>query len=203
MADGGSVSQWIDGLKEGDDADIGRLWDRYFERLVRLARSRLPGHARRAADEEDVALSAFQSFCERAGRGQFPRLDDRDDLWRVLSTITARKVVVSLRHQNRLKRGGGRVVGESVFLGGGDDAAGGLSQFLGREPAPEDAARFEEFYHALIAKLDNPTLRAIALRKLEGFTSPEIAAELGVTVRTVDRKLQLIQAVWDQEVGEP
>jgi len=57
-----SVSRWLDGLREGNDADVQRLWDRYFQRLVRLASTRLPGHARRAADEEDVALSAFNSF---------------------------------------------------------------------------------------------------------------------------------------------
>src|SRR3954471_2221550 len=96
-----SVSCWIDGLRVGDDDDIKRLWDRYFERLVRLAGSRLPGHTRRAFDEEDVALSAFHSFCARFGRGQFPDLAGPDDLWRLLATITTRKVVASVRFQTR------------------------------------------------------------------------------------------------------
>ena len=60
-----------------------------------------------------LALSAFHSLCERVGRGQFPQLADRDDLWRLLVTITARKVISALRHQTRQKRGGGKVVGES------------------------------------------------------------------------------------------
>ena len=42
MSDGDSVTIWIDGIKAGDNADIQRLWDRYFERLVRLAGARLP-----------------------------------------------------------------------------------------------------------------------------------------------------------------
>ena len=37
------------------------------------------------ADEEDAALSAFHCLCEGAVRGRFLRLDDRDDLWRVLA----------------------------------------------------------------------------------------------------------------------
>ena len=94
------------------------LWGRYFQRLVRLAGARLPAHCRRSFDEEDVALSAFQSFCERAGRGQFPQLDDRDDLWRLLATITVRKALDTMRHQTRQKRGGGCVLGESALLAG-------------------------------------------------------------------------------------
>ena len=61
---------------------------------------------------------------------------DRNDLWRLLSTITVRKVTSSIRHRTRLKRGGGRVLGESALLEGSglDDA--GVSQFLSREPNP-------------------------------------------------------------------
>ena len=114
MSDVGSVSEWLDGARAGDGSDIQRLWDRYFERLVRYAGKKLPGHARRGHDEEDVALSAFHSFCARVGTGQFPHLSDRDDLWRLLVFITARKAIGAIRHQTRAKRGGGGVLGESA-----------------------------------------------------------------------------------------
>jgi DNA-directed RNA polymerase specialized sigma24 family protein len=204
MSDDASVSGWLDGLKAGDEADIQRLWDRYFQQLVRLAGKRLPGHARREFDEEDIALSAFHSFCERVGQGQFPRLADRNDLWRLLVTITARKVVSTVRHQTRQKRGGGKVMGESAFLDeGGDEFAGeGLAGFLSREPTPEFAARFAEDYERLIAKLSNPTLKEIAVRTLDGHTAEEIANQLETSPRTVYRKLQLIRALWDEEMAE-
>ncbi len=143
VSNGESVTQWLHGIKAGDSADIQRLWNRYFERLVRLAGAKLPGHCRRAFDEEDVAISAFQSFCDRAGQGQFPQLNGRDDLWRLLATLTVRKAVLMMRHQNRQKRGGGRVLGESAFQGR-DKAAvpgGGLGEILSKEPTPDDAAR--------------------------------------------------------------
>jgi hypothetical protein len=79
---GGSVTHWLAHLKAGDPAAAKALWDGYFARLVELARTRLRAGARAAADEEDVALSAFDSFYRGAGEGRFPRLDDRDDLWR-------------------------------------------------------------------------------------------------------------------------
>src|SRR4051794_29187265 len=89
--DRGSVSRWLGDLKAGDEAAVQPLWERYFARLVTLARARLRAGRRGAADEEDAALSAFNSFCTGVARGRFPRLADRDDLWRLLVVITARK----------------------------------------------------------------------------------------------------------------
>ena len=65
-----------------------------------------------------------------------------------------------------------------------------MAQFLGREPTPEDAAQFAEDYEQLLSRLDDETPRTIALRKLDGHTTESIAAELGTSARTVDRKLE-------------
>jgi DNA-directed RNA polymerase specialized sigma24 family protein len=194
-----SVSRWLDGLKEGNDADVQRLWDRYFQRLVNLASARLPGHARRVTDEEDVALSAFHSFCERVGRGQFPQLVDRDDLWRILVTITVRKVAETVRHQTRLKRGGGAVMSQSVLVSD-DEIDAGMTRVLSSEPTPEVAAQFAEDYERLLGKLEDATLKTVALRRLEGHSREDIATELGTSVRTVDRKLILIRLMWQEEL---
>jgi DNA-directed RNA polymerase specialized sigma24 family protein len=196
-----SVTIWISGIKAGDNADIQRLWDRYFRRLVRLAGAKLPAHSRRAFDEEDVALSAFQSFCDRAGRGQFPQLSDRDDLWRLLATITVRKALDKVRHQTRKKRGGGHVLGESALLVGDDKASDGLSEVLAKEPTPEHVAQFAEDYHRLLAKLKDPELQSVALRRLEGRSTQEIAAANRVSTKTIERKLKLIRAIWSQETA--
>lgn len=85
------VSQWLQDLKEGDREAVQKIWERYFKKLVALARNKLPAKSRRAFDEEDVALSAFNSFCLGVERGRFPQLQDRNDLWRVLLVITTRK----------------------------------------------------------------------------------------------------------------
>jgi DNA-directed RNA polymerase specialized sigma24 family protein len=202
MSQGDSVSRWLDGVKVGNGDDIQRLWECYFERLVRLAGARLPSHTRRAFDEEDVALSAFHSFCKRVGHGQFPELSDRDDLWRLLATITKRKAIDSLRLQTRQKRGGGRVLGDSAWVDADDAATGGLARLLSREPTPEAATQFAEDYDRLLNAVEDPLLKSIALGKLEGHTTEEIAAEQGTSVRTVHRKLALIRAIWEEEVLE-
>jgi DNA-directed RNA polymerase specialized sigma24 family protein len=195
-----SVTQWLHGIKTGESADIQRLWDRYFQRLVRLAAARLPGHCRRAFDEEDVAISAFQSFCDRASQGQFPQLNGRDDLWRLLATLTVRKAVFMMRHQTRQKRGGGRLLGESAFQarGGQTVAGGGLAEVLSKEPTPDDAARFADAFDDLISKLPDPMLKTIVMRKLKGHTVEEVGAALGKSTRTIDRKLRLIRAIWEE-----
>jgi hypothetical protein len=90
MASEGSVTHWLGQLCAGDQAAAQPLWERYFQRLVDQARARLRATPRRVADEEDVALSVFDSFCRGAERGRFPQLSDRDDLWRLLVVITGR-----------------------------------------------------------------------------------------------------------------
>src|SRR5436190_81378 len=63
MSSAGSVTHWIGQLKAGSPAAAQKLWEGYFQKMIGLARRKLQGLPRRAADEEDVALSAFNSFC--------------------------------------------------------------------------------------------------------------------------------------------
>ena len=101
--DSGSVTHWIGALRGGELDAAQPLWERYFARLVRLAQGRLRTWRRPGAaeDEEDAVLSAFDSFCRAATQGRFPRLDDRDDLWRLLVAITERKVIDQMRRVRR------------------------------------------------------------------------------------------------------
>ena len=196
----GSVTHWLGALKGGDAAAAQRLWERYFDRLVRLARAKLGAMPRGAADEEDVALSAFHSFCQGAARGRFPRLDDRDNLWRLLVTITARKALDQVRRQARQKRGGGRVLVGSAQAGGEDDTDGaGLEQVVGQEPTPQFAAMVADECRRLLVALDDETLRQVALLRMEGYSDQEIAARVDCSLRTVSRKLALIRKAWLRE----
>jgi DNA-directed RNA polymerase specialized sigma24 family protein len=195
MANDDSVAGLLVGVRNGNDDGARRLWDRYFQRLVRLAGSRLPGHARRAGDGEDIALSAIWTFCDRARRDNFPALSGGDDLWRLLSTIVAHKAADSIRRHARQKRGGGRVLSESALM---DDRGGGIEALCGGGHGPEADVELADACERLFDRLGDPALRAVATGRLEGRSSEEIAAELGVSVRTVDRKLQLIRAVWQE-----
>ena len=191
----GSVSQWLIELRHGDADAAAELWRRYFGRLTHLARRRMGSMPRRVADEEDVALSAFDSFCRAAEVGRFPKLDDRDDLWQVLVVIAARKAAAAARQARRQKRGRGLVRGHSCF-GQAMDDENGWHAMVAEEPSPEVAAAVAEEYQRLMSALGDATLRSIAQWKLEGYSNEEIAGRLGRQTRTVERKLHLIRALW-------
>jgi DNA-directed RNA polymerase specialized sigma24 family protein len=197
MPSDGSVTVWIAALKAGDARAAQKLWDSYFPKLVRLARRALLGRPLATADEEDVALSAFDSFCRGATQARFPRLDDREDLWQLLVLLTARKANRLLTHEHRQKRGGGAVRHLSELT---DES--GIVEILGRQLTPAFAAQVAEEFRARLAALGEAGLQAVALAKLEGYTNDEIAARLGVVERTVARRLRLIRALWAAE-GDP
>src|SRR5499427_5642744 len=104
MSSGGSVTHWLGALKNGEAIAAQKLWEAYYRPLVGLARQRLSQTPRGPADEEDVALSALNSFFEAVAQGRFPQLGDRDDLWRLLVHITARKAIDQINHVRRKKR---------------------------------------------------------------------------------------------------
>jgi DNA-directed RNA polymerase specialized sigma24 family protein len=199
MPSDGSVSRLIDGLVVGDAVAIQGLWERYFRRLVGLARKKIAGAPRRSADEEDVALSAFDSFCRNAERGLFPQLLDRDSLWRLLVVITARKSAHLLRDENRLKRGGGAVMHTQTSSDEEEEPVI-LDEVLSREPSPEFAALAAEEHQRLLAALGEDELRSVALWRMEGYSVEEIAARLGYASRSIKRKLQLIRTIWEKEI---
>jgi DNA-directed RNA polymerase specialized sigma24 family protein len=195
-----SVTVWIELLKEGDPESAAKLWQRYFEALVKLARKRLRGAARTVADEEDAALSAFDSFVRGAARGRYPRLDDRDDLWRLLVVITDRKALDQAQHGRRKKRGGGKVRGISQGVDG-DSQNGGLRHLEGAEPSPEFAALVADQCRELMARLSGDSLREVARLRMEGYSNEEVASRLGCSLRTVARKIEIIRRTWTGEEG--
>ncbi|HWE38618.1 MAG TPA: ECF-type sigma factor [Isosphaeraceae bacterium] len=197
-AGGGSVTRWLGDLKTGGDAGAQQLWERYFDRLVRLARDALRSRGRDAAeDEEDAALSAFDSFCRGAALGRFPRIAGRDDLWRLLVVITVRKAIDQAARRRAAKRGGGRRRTEADLARGDiGDVETPLDLLAGGEPDPEMAAMVAEEYLRLRQALGDDSLRRVLDLRLEGRGRAEIAANLGCTERTVTRKLDVIRRVF-------
>jgi RNA polymerase sigma factor (sigma-70 family) len=180
----GSVSQWIEGVREGDSLAAQRLWNRYFSQLVRVAIGRL-GNITRKVSGEDVALSALKSVMIGIREDRFPALKDRDGLWPLLFTITARKSIIEIRRQSAQKR--------SLET---DIKWSNVQEMIGKEPSVEFAAEFYDTLDSLILKLKDPALWLIVQRKLEGYTNEDVAKELACSVRTVMRKLRRIRQEW-------
>jgi RNA polymerase sigma factor (sigma-70 family) len=183
----GSITLWLRKLESEPEPAARALWGHFFARMTALARQRLAGGPRGAADEEDVALAAFERFHRAALAGRFPRLRDRDDLWRVLFRLTANAARDQLRAEEAAKRGGGEVLGGSAL----DDAAA-------EGPTPEEAAQMSEGLARLLAALPDDDARRIATARMEGYENAEIAAELGCSLATVERRAKMIRAVWQR-----
>lgn len=197
----GSVTQLIADLRQGDeDAAQRELWERYFRRLLALARAKLGNAPGGVADEEDVVLSAFDSLFRGVGQERFPELNDRNNLWSLLAKITARKAINQRKWKLARKRGGDLGPGAALPLaGGGDDASRAAIELIDQEIGPDFLVALEEECRRLMDLLPDDRLRQIAQKKLEGYTNAEIAAELGVVERTIERKMGVIRAAWQPE----
>jgi DNA-directed RNA polymerase specialized sigma24 family protein len=198
----GSISRCLARVRDGEDEALRSLWDRYFEDLVRYARRALiaRGTTRSDEDEEDVALSAFHVFCEGVREGRFPRLQDRHDLWRILTHLAACKVADRVRRVRAARRGGGLIRLETdLALQDDPGPHPSLDDLAGRDHQPELARLLVEECHERIAALPGPTLRLIATMKLAGRSNDEIRAALDCSLRTVTLKLELIRTLWEVE----
>jgi DNA-directed RNA polymerase specialized sigma24 family protein len=191
----GSVSRLLGGLRDGDAEAVRQLWRRYFSPLVKLAGAALSSRGHASNDAEDVALSAFWALCQQAARPDEterpPRLHNRAHLWKLLACITARRAFDLARKEGRRRR----VVAEEAALG-----EEGFEPFAGREPPPEFGAAVAD----LLERLPTDELRRLAVAKMEGRTNAEVARDLGRSLSTVERKLQVIRALWrEAEEGDP
>lgn len=197
----GSITRWLGDLKHGGDSAAQHLWERYFDRLTRLAFDYLRGNPRRVSDEEDAALSAFNTFVAKQRAGGLPQVQDRDDLWRILVVLTLRKVKDQVNHERRIKRGGGRKIwGDADRERAADGTRGlDLDDVEGREPSPLFAALFADEVRQRLDSLPDARCRQVALLRLEGHKVSEVASALGVTNATVKRDLVIVRKRWSQE----
>ncbi len=197
----GTVTRVLNDLQNGQSSDdaVEFLWQRYFEQIVQLVRSRLRRtQAGLLNDEEDVALSALDSFVNGAKNNRFPSLRDRNDLWRILVTIAVRKVADEIQRGGRKKRGGDQIVlDEAALEGDAEKALRGLATCVGPELDPAVAAELAETCVVRLQSLSDPMYRRVAIYKAEGWTHNEIAVDLGRSVRTVERIVQLIRVAWE------
>jgi RNA polymerase sigma factor (sigma-70 family) len=201
MAKNESVSDWICQAKEGDEQAVQTLYERYFPKLLDVARQRLRFHPRTYADEEDVVQSALHKFFAAAASGQFPRLHDRQSLWRLLFQITDRKAIDLIRYHLRRTRqatdGDRSAQASQTNLGGRS-----IDQVADDQLESGLAAIAAEEFQRLFARLPGADLQVTALARLAGQSNKEIASQCDCSVRTVERRVKLIRSYWLRESNE-
>lgn len=200
----GSISTWIVSLQDGDRTAFAKIWKRYSSQLAANAEQRLPTKASRLVSGDDVAQSVFMVVWKAAESGRLQKLETRHELWWLLIAIAQRKVIDRVRSETALKRGAGRVDDESTLAwGSGGETGFSLDSVVGEDPTPDLLAAMEEEYHYLMTCLPDENTRRIASARIEGYEAGEIASQMNVGKRTVERKLKLIRGRWSGHLDSP
>jgi RNA polymerase sigma factor (sigma-70 family) len=191
------ISLHIALVKQQDREGMTLIWERYVAYLIRYVASQCKNKPRLGGmGAEDLSAETFESFWKAASSGKLADLRDRESLWRVLCTIAKRKVAHRVRDENRLKRGGGRVLLQSdAETGDGPYTGDFFDRFESPNPLPEDLAMAAEILESAHAALPDPLLRDVLDLWLEKeYSHPEIARTLGCSVTTVGRRVAEIRA---------
>lgn len=190
-----------------DQEAASRLWAHFCQRLVAFARSRMSPSTRRMYDEEDAAVSAFRSLCRGIEAQRFPDLGDRSNLWALLVVISSRKISNQYRYENQQRRNAGLTLTETSLPFNDGSPCNLLQNVVSHEPTPAFAAEVADMSEFLMGKLPDSDLKQIVRLKLEGHTNEDIAEQMKVTRRTIQRKLERIRRIWleasdDSDSGE-
>lgn len=196
-----SIQSILGKIRDRNSAAITELWNAYFSMLSGIADRQMAPGLRRTVDGEDVALSVMRSICRRAETGELEAISERDELWRLMLTLLYHKVADQGRKHRAVKRGGGAVRGDSIFLKSGcEEDRVAFAQFAGSDEAPDMIVQLHEEHQRLLDHLGDDLMREVARRRLDGESADEIAACLNISPRTVRRKLELIRATWAKSV---
>lgn len=188
----GTVTHLFSLARQGDRAAFEPLWQHFFPRLVRLARTRLAGRVGSEADAEDAAQAALISFWSQLNSGAFLQDLCRESLWNLLATFTVRKVSRQIRRDATVRRGAGHVRCEADLASGQ-----AIEERLSVLPTQELDVLAAELIESL-----PPDLQQIAMLRLMGTSTEEIAEQLDCTCRKIQRKLELVRLRWKGALGE-
>lgn len=198
----GSISQLLRMFMSGDRESVQHLWNRFFPRMMNLANMVLK-ERQLPAGAEDAVQEAFLKFIMQVENGHYRQQLRRDDLWRILTLFTVQTARKQMIREQAAKRGGGRVKKESELI---QTTSRGfrLDGVIAKLPAADCDLLFEE----LLGLLDDD-LKEIALLRLGGYTLQQIQTQLGCSLRSAERRIQLIRAIWREwfiatnQAGDP
>lgn len=188
MSDENSFHELLARLDQGQSDAQTEVFQRFAERLVNLARARLDDRIRMTTDPEDIMQSVWRSFFTRQQAGKL-ELQDWGGLWAVLVVMTVRKCGRRLVAAQRAKRDVTREVNPQTAA---TDDSFFRWEPVDRVPTPDEAATLTEMVEQVMTGLDEREQNIFSLR-LQGFTVPEISDQVGLTERSVHRKLAAIR----------
>jgi RNA polymerase sigma-70 factor (ECF subfamily) len=179
--------------REGDPSAAGLLYHRYVRQLVQLADQHLSRKVARRADGEDVVQSVFRTFFRRSARGEFV-IDDANQLWRLLVTLTLRKARATARFHSTARRSVGAELPQPI-------EGERRPEVFACQPDPTEAVAVVDEIEAILQGL--PAVHAHVLQqRLQGASVADIATDLGLARQSVYRVLNVLQHRLRQRGGD-
>jgi RNA polymerase sigma-70 factor (ECF subfamily) len=158
-----STRDLLDLARAGDDAALGRLYQRYLPALKRWAHGRLPLWAREMRDTEDLVQESVMQTLKQVGAFE----PIRDGAFHAfLRKILQNKLIDEIRRVSRVRR---ELLDSEHPL----DAPSPLEQVIGRQAL--------ESYEAALLRLRDDEREAVVARVELGCSYAEIAEALGKT----------------------
>lgn len=172
-------------VREGCPQAARELVERYGSALRRIVRQRLHPGLRPVYDSLDFFQDVWASFFQAAPLRTF---EDPNDLIGYLTEMAFHKVTDTYRERMCTgKRDGGRV--ESLPLPTEEDRANELPAC---QPTPSQVAVANERWEDLLRGLPPQHQRMLELLR-EGYTHEEIAQNLGIYTKVIQRLLQKLE----------
>ena len=191
----GSVTGWIEELKSRNPDAQQKIWERFVLRLERFANRILHQHGCRSIEAEDVVSISFASFFFRTP-DDFRKLVNRNDLWKLLVVMAERRVIDQVRKELTFKRGNRNTISESDSKAFNKNSVFDLSEVAcDPGPTPDMEAMLSEELEYRLDSLGDDVLKAIAVFKMNDLQNQEIAAKIGIGLRSVERKLAEIRMI--------
>ena len=187
-----SITQLLHAWREGDEAagfDLDRL---LRAELLAVVRRRRSPQLRALIDSEGVVNAAFKSFLSGVLKDEFPAIQGRGDIRRLLS----RFAICVLRDQARAETTMKRDVSRAIALDSGVlNAAADPSQ-----TPPEERCREIEYGEKIreIVRPVHPNAINVLEMTIEGLSKSQIASELNLGVRTVQVIVKGMQDTWEE-----
>jgi RNA polymerase sigma-70 factor (ECF subfamily) len=164
--------------RRGDRAALGELAQRYEPRLRVVARVLLGPALRPYLDSVDLVQSVHRSLLVGLRDDRFD-IATPDNLLALALTMVRRKAARHWRRHQRQRR---------LDRRDADDLPSLLTSLSSPGPDPARAAQLADAVRHLCADLDETDRRLLELR-LQGYSTAEIAAELGVSDAAVRVRL--------------
>lgn len=182
-------------FQSGDEKAAAEIFDRYTQRLVALARSRMSAKLAQRIDPEDIVQSAYRSFFRKASQEEGTQVAT-DHLWRLLAGITVHKVLGQVEFHTAGKRA---MHAEQPLAAENSSQTPLMDRLTDREPSPAEAVALTDEVSRVLSEI-SPEERQIWELRLQGEELEAIALHVKKSTRTIRRVLDHLRQILERRL---